>query len=54
MTVFLADVQEPHLLHDFGESDFYGDTLHLRLCGYIRPELNFNSLGMFFFNTLDP
>lgn len=36
--------QEPHLLHTF-EEDFYGEKLHLVLCGFIRNELNFNSLG---------
>ncbi|KAG5180474.1 putative riboflavin kinase [Tribonema minus] len=35
---------EPHLLHDFGDNDFYGETLHLRICSYIRPEMNFVSL----------
>ena len=34
---------EPHLLHEFAE-DFYGSTLRLVLCGYIRPELNFSGL----------
>ncbi|CAN0023890.1 unnamed protein product, partial [Ascophyllum nodosum] len=34
---------EPHLLHKFDE-DFYGEKLHLLLCGFIRNELNFNSL----------
>ncbi|CAM9359566.1 unnamed protein product, partial [Choristocarpus tenellus] len=36
--------QEPHLLHVFKE-DFYGEKLHLLICGFIRNELNFNSLG---------
>ena len=35
---------EPHLLHDFGGADFYGEELRLVLCGYMRPELNFTSL----------
>ncbi len=34
---------EPHLLHTFAE-DFYGQELRLVVCGYLRPELNFNSL----------
>eukprot|EP00903_Cladosiphon_okamuranus_P016154 g14908.t2 len=38
-----AKTVEPHLLHEFGE-DFYGEKLHLLLCGFIRNELNFNSL----------
>ena len=36
--------QEPHLLHKFDE-DFYGEKLHLLLCGFIRNELNFKSLS---------
>jgi riboflavin kinase len=35
---------EPHLLHDFGDLDFYGATLHLCLSGYVRPEMNFSCL----------
>ena len=35
---------EPHLLHDFGGADFYGEELRLVLCGYMRPELNYTSL----------
>ncbi|CAN0149589.1 unnamed protein product [Scytosiphon promiscuus] len=38
-----AKTVEPHLLHDFDE-DFYGQKLHVLLCGFIRNELNFNSL----------
>nr|CCA22738.1 riboflavin kinase putative [Albugo laibachii Nc14] len=34
---------EPHLLHHF-EEDFYGATLKLLICGYLRPEMNFPSL----------
>ncbi|GMH42483.1 hypothetical protein BSKO_10402 [Bryopsis sp. KO-2023] len=34
---------EPWLLHTF-EEDFYGEELRLAVCGYIRPESNFNSL----------
>lgn len=36
--------KEPHLLHTF-EDDFYGEKLYLLLCGFIRNELNFKSLG---------
>lgn len=36
--------QEPHLLEKF-EDDFYDEKLHVLLCGFIRNELNFNSLG---------
>ncbi|CAN0282080.1 unnamed protein product, partial [Ectocarpus sp. 13 AM-2016] len=39
-----AALQEPHLLHEF-DQDFYGEKLHVLLCGFIRKELNFNSLG---------
>ncbi|CAM9094023.1 unnamed protein product [Pylaiella littoralis] len=38
-----AKTVEPHLLHEFSE-DFYGEKLHVLLCGFIRNELNFNSL----------
>ncbi len=31
------------MLHNF-EQDFYGHTLRLVVCGYIRPEANFTSL----------
>lgn len=33
---------EPHLLHTFAE-DFYGAELRLVVCGYLRPELDFDS-----------
>lgn len=35
---------EPHLLHEFAD-DFYDEPLRLMLCGFIRPEKNFPSLG---------
>jgi riboflavin kinase len=34
---------EPWLLHDFAE-DFYGETIRLVVCAYIRPEANFESV----------
>lgn len=34
---------EPWLLHTF-EQDFYDEELRLLVCGYIRPEANFESL----------
>lgn len=34
---------EPWLLHKF-EQDFYDEELRLLVCGYIRPEANFESL----------
>ncbi len=34
---------EPWLLHEFA-ADFYGAELRLLVCGYIRPEANFESL----------
>jgi hypothetical protein len=37
-------VQEPHLLHAF-DKDFYGSDLRLLVCGYLRPEKNYDSLG---------
>lgn len=36
--------QEPHLLHRFAD-DFYGKELRLVIAGYLRPELNFESVG---------
>ena len=35
---------ETHILHNY-EDKFYGDWLKLLICGYIRPECNFDSLG---------
>lgn len=35
---------EPHLLHDFGEEDFYGEKLSLLVTGYLRPEKSYDSL----------
>lgn len=34
---------EPWLLHDF-KDNFYGQTLRLLVCGYLRPEANFTTL----------
>eukprot|EP01023_Acetabularia_acetabulum_P054385 TRINITY_DN6132_c0_g1_i4.p1 TRINITY_DN6132_c0_g1~~TRINITY_DN6132_c0_g1_i4.p1 ORF type:complete len:450 (+),score=87.21 TRINITY_DN6132_c0_g1_i4:107-1456(+) len=34
---------EPWILHNFGR-EFYGDEIKLLVCGYIRPESNFDSL----------
>jgi len=34
---------ETHIIHEYSEN-FYGDWLKLLICGYIRPEQNFNSL----------
>lgn len=34
---------ETHIIHKYDEN-FYGDWLKLLICGYIRPEQNFNSL----------
>lgn len=44
---YFKDVQkktiEPHLIHEF-DRDFYGERLKIIVCGYIRPEMDFNSL----------
>jgi hypothetical protein len=32
------------ILHDFGDKSFYGESIRLVVCGYIRPEANFPSL----------
>jgi len=34
---------ETHILHEY-KQQFYGDWLKLLICGYIRPEANFDSL----------
>jgi riboflavin kinase len=31
-------VVEPHLIHDFGDEDFYGETLRFLMVAYLRPE----------------
>lgn len=36
-------LQETYIIHDFGK-DLYGMELKLCICGYLRPELNFDSL----------
>lgn len=34
---------ETHIMHKF-EEDFYGKTLRVAILGYLRPEMNFDSL----------
>lgn len=34
---------ETHIMHEF-EEDFYGKTLRVAILGYLRPEMNFDSL----------
>ena len=34
---------ETHIIKKY-DSDFYGRWMKLRICGFIRPELNFNGL----------
>mmetsp|Transcript_87679 Transcript_87679/g.179116 ORF Transcript_87679/g.179116 Transcript_87679/m.179116 type:complete len:204 (+) Transcript_87679:108-719(+) len=34
---------EPYLMHTF-EEDFYGETLHLLICGFLREQADFSSL----------
>ena len=36
---------ETHIIHDYGENLFYGDWLKVLICGYLRPEKNYDSLG---------
>lgn len=31
-------------MHTF-EEDFYGETLHLLICGFLREQADFSSLG---------
>jgi riboflavin kinase len=35
---------EVHIIHHF-ENDFYGEELRIVILGYIRPELNYTTLG---------
>lgn len=35
---------ETHIIHDYGEDSFYGEWLKVLICGYLRPEKNFESL----------
>jgi riboflavin kinase len=37
--------QEVHLIHRFDE-DFYNEMLKVVVLGYIRPELNYTTLGI--------
>ena len=34
-------IVEPHLIHDFGDNDFYGAELRFVICAYLRPEWKF-------------
>lgn len=46
MLIFIIKLffsQETHIIHEFS-SDFYGQLLKLCICGYLRPEKNFDSL----------
>lgn len=40
---FFHSEQETHILHSF-DGDLYGKILKLCICGYLRPEANFDSL----------
>lgn len=35
---------EPHIIHDFKGEKFYGERLKLMVCGFLRPERNFDGL----------
>jgi FAD synthase len=35
---------EPHIVHKF-DADFYGTHMKLCICGWLRPEKDFSSLG---------
>ena len=41
---FFFFLQETHIMHNYSEN-FYGSWLRLSICGYIRPEQDFTSLG---------
>lgn len=38
--------QEIHVMHDF-QTDFYGHDMKVMVLGYIRPELDYVSRGLF-------
>ncbi|CAG0887494.1 unnamed protein product [Cyprideis torosa] len=40
---------ETHILHKFPD-DFYGFQLYVGICGYLRPEMDFSTLGEKFFD----
>ena len=44
ITDYTVYFQETHIMHKF-EEDFYGSWLRVVICGYIRPEQNYKSLG---------
>lgn len=44
--ILITFLQEIHILKQFDE-DFYGSNLKVKVVGFIRPELNFNSVGKF-------
>lgn len=41
--IFVYLQQETYIVHEFG-GDFYGKQLKLCICGYLRPEKNFDSM----------
>lgn len=42
--LFCVFSQETHIINYFG-TDFYGSQLRICITGYIRPEMDFKSLG---------
>lgn len=47
----VAPTQEPHICHTFSEP-FYGKNMKLLVVAFLRPELNFDSLGPYFLPPL--
>lgn len=43
-TFFSNRPQETYIIYKFANEDLYGCLLKVCLCGYIRPEMNFDSL----------
>lgn len=42
---------EVHIMHKF-KNTFYGASIHYNVLGYIRPELNYTTKGMYFYEDL--
>lgn len=41
--LYICFQQETYIIHEF-DDDFYGQQLKLCICGYLRPEKNFDSM----------
>lgn len=45
LLMFLRILQEVHILHNYGDVDFYGKEMRFVILGFIREEMEFKSLG---------